>query len=491
MITFVVSLVALVLGYMLYGRFVERVFGPDDRPTPAVAKADGLDFIVLPNWKVFMIQFLNIAGTGPIFGAIMGAKFGPAAYLWIVFGCIFAGATHDYLSGMLSMRHDGANQPEIIGHYLGNTTKRVMLVFSVFLLVMVGVVFVYSPAKILGDMTGADAVAAQQGEMQMEYIWWSFAIFVYYIIATMLPVDKIIGKIYPLFAFSLLFMAAALMVMLFVKMPDLPELWEGLPGEAMTKNAIFPALFITIACGAISGFHATQSPLMARCVKSERMGRPIFYGAMITEGIVALIWATVAMYFFYDQPTPGYEQVAGGAAAINDAPSIVNKMCNEWLGIAGGILALLGVVAAPITSGDTAFRSARLIIADFLHLKQKAIRNRLMVCIPMFAGAIALLAWQMSDAKGFDTIWGWFGWSNQTLAVFMLWAVTVYLVRNQKPFVITLIPALFMTAVCTSYLLCVKLFQLPETAVWCIAAGSVIISLVWFCLWYRKNKATK
>ena len=491
MITFVVSLVALVLGYMLYGRFVERVFGPDDRPTPAVAKADGLDFIVLPNWKVFMIQFLNIAGTGPIFGAIMGAKFGPAAYLWIVFGCIFAGATHDYLSGMLSMRHDGANQPEIIGHYLGDTTKRVMLVFSVFLLVMVGAVFVYSPAKILGDMTGADAVAAQQGEMQMEYIWWSLAIFVYYIIATMLPVDKIIGKIYPLFAFSLLFMAAALMVMLFVKMPDLPELWEGLPGEAMTKNAIFPALFITIACGAISGFHATQSPLMARCVKSERMGRPIFYGAMITEGIVALIWATVAMYFFYDQPTPGYEQVAGGAAAINDAPSIVNKMCNEWLGIAGGILALLGVVAAPITSGDTAFRSARLIIADFLHLKQKAIRNRLMVCIPMFAGAIALLAWQMSDAKGFDTIWGWFGWSNQTLAVFMLWAVTVYLVRKQKLFVITLIPALFMTAVCTSYLLCVKLFQLPETAVWCIAAGSVIISLVWFYLWYRKNKATK
>ena len=491
MITFVVSLVALVLGYMLYGRFVERVFGPDDRPTPAVAKADGLDFIVLPNWKVFMIQFLNIAGTGPIFGAIMGAKFGPAAYLWIVFGCIFAGATHDYLSGMLSMRHDGANQPEIIGHYLGDTTKRVMLVFSVFLLVMVGVVFVYSPAKILGDMTGADAVAAQQGEMQMEYIWWSLAIFVYYIIATMLPVDKIIGKIYPLFAFSLLFMAAALMVMLFVKMPDLPELWEGLPGEAMTKNAIFPALFITIACGAISGFHATQSPLMARCVKSERMGRPIFYGAMITEGIVALIWATVAMYFFYDQPTPGYEQVAGGAAAINDAPSIVNKMCNEWLGIAGGILALLGVVAAPITSGDTAFRSARLVIADFLNLKQKAIRNRLMVCIPMFAGAIALLAWQMSDAKGFDTIWGWFGWSNQTLSVFMLWAVTVYLVRKQKPFIITLIPALFMTAVCTSYLLCVKLFQLPETSVWCIAAGSVIISLVWFCLWYRKNKVTK
>ena len=269
MISFLLSLVALVLGYLLYGRFVERVFGPDDRVTPAVAKADGVDYIVLPNWKVFMIQFLNIAGTGPIFGAIMGAKFGPAAYLWIVLGCIFAGATHDYLSGMLSIRNEGKGLPELIGKYLGNTTKRVMLFFSVFLLVMVGVVFVYSPAKILGDMTGADPSAVSQGQIQMEYIWWSVVIFVYYIIATLLPVDKIIGKIYPLFAFSLLFMAAALMVMLFVKMPNLPEIWEGLPGEAMTKNAIFPALFITIACGAISGFHATQSPLMARCVKSR------------------------------------------------------------------------------------------------------------------------------------------------------------------------------------------------------------------------------
>ena len=486
MISFTLSLVALVAGYLLYGRFVERVFGPDDRVTPAVAKADGVDFIVLPSWKVFMIQFLNIAGTGPIFGAIMGAKFGPVAYLWIIFGCIFAGATHDYMSGMLSIRHEGANQPEIIGHYLGNTTKRVMLFFSVFLLVMVGVVFVYSPARILGDMTGADAVAAQQGQLQMEYIYWSAAIFFYYIIATMLPVDKIIGKIYPLFAFSLLFMAVALMVMLYVKMPSLPEIWEGLSVEPLTAQAVFPALFITIACGAISGFHATQSPLMARCMKSERMGRPIFYGAMITEGIVAMIWATVAMYFFYDQPTPGYEQIAGGAAAINVAPSIVNIMCNEWLGVFGGILALLGVVAAPITSGDTAFRSARLIIADFIHLKQKAIRNRLLVCIPMFAGAIALLTWQMSDAKAFETIWGWFAWSNQTLSVFMLWAITVYLVRSSKLYIITLIPAIFMTAVCLSYLFCVKLFTLEAEYVWSIAAGSVLVSLIWFVLWKRK-----
>ena len=487
MISFSLSLLALVVGYLLYGRFVEHVFGPDDRKTPAVAQADGIDFIVLPNWKVFMIQFLNIAGTGPIFGAIMGAKFGPAAYLWIVFGCIFAGSVHDYLSGMLSMRHGGANQPEIIGRYLGEPTKRVMLVFSVFLLIMVGVVFVYSPAKILGDMTGADALAAQQGQLQMEYVWWSLVIFFYYIIATMLPIDKIIGKIYPLFAFSLLFMAAALMVMLFVKQPNLPELWEGLSVEPLTSASIFPALFITIACGAISGFHATQTPLMARCLKSERMGRPVFYGAMITEGVVALIWASVAMYFFYDQPTPGYEQIAGGAAVIGDAPSIVNKMCNEWLGVAGGILALLGVVAAPITSGDTAFRSARLIIADFIHLQQHSIRNRLMVCIPMFAGAIALLAWQMSDAKGFETIWGWFGWSNQTLSVFMLWALTVYLVRHKKPFVITLIPALFMTAVCTSYLFCVKLFTLDATVDWTIAAASVVVALVWFAAWLKKE----
>jgi len=255
----------------------------------------------------------------------------------------------------------------------------------------------------------------------------------------------------------------------------------------MVSTNVFPALFITIACGAISGFHATQTPLMARCLKSEHMGRPVFYGAMITEGIVALIWATVAMYFFYDQPTPGYEQIAGGAAAIGDAPSIVNKICNEWLGVAGGILALLGVVAAPITSGDTAFRSARLIIADFIRLQQHSIRNRLMVCIPMFAATIALLAWQMSDAKGFETIWGWFGWSNQTLSVFMLWAITVYLVRHKKSFVFTLIPALFMTAVCITYLFCVKLFTADATVVKAITVASVVVALVWFAVWLKKE----
>ena len=483
MISFTLSLIALLLGYMLYGRFIERVFGPDDRETPAIAKADGVDFIVLPPWKIFMIQFLNIAGTGPIFGAIMGAKFGPAAYLWIVLGCIFAGSVHDYFSGMLSVRHGGANQPDLIGTYLGKTTKNIMLVFSVFLLMMVGAVFVFSPAKILGGIWEPAAVVEGMGQ----YTFWIIVIFIYYIIATMLPIDKIIGKIYPLFAFSLLFMAAALMVMLFVKMPNIPEIWEGLSVPALTPKNIFPALFITIACGAISGFHATQSPLMARCMKHEKQGRPIFYGAMITEGVVALIWATVAMFFFYNNPTPGYETIAGGAAAVGDAPSVVNLICNDWLGVFGGILALLGVVAAPVTSGDTALRSARLIIADFIKVEQHSISKRLAICVPLFAAVMALLIWQMNDKEGFNMIWSWFGWSNQTLSVFMLWAITVYLVQQKKPYVITLIPAIFMTVVCVTFLLSEQMFKLSVGMTWGIAAVTLIASLVWFCLWLKKN----
>lgn len=321
MISFTIALLALVVGYLFYGKFIEHVMGPDNRLTPAVAKADGVDYIVMPGWKIFMIQFLNIAGTGPIFGAIMGAWYGPVAYLWIVFGCIFAGAVHDYLSGMLSMRHGGVGLPELVGKYLGNTTKNVMLVFSVLLLVMVGVVFVYSPAIILEGIYGSR-------------MWWIVAIFIYYIIATLLPIDKIIGKIYPLFAFSLLFMAFALLIGFFVKLPDIPELWSNLSDcnyndntawlgtdSFMTKNPIFPCLFITIACGAISGFHATQSPLMARCVKHEKMGRPIFYGAMITEGVVALIWATASMYFFY----------YGGWREVVDAETVKQVMATSMV----------------------------------------------------------------------------------------------------------------------------------------------------------------
>ena len=482
MITFIISFFALVIGYIVYGRFVEKVFCPDDRPTPAVSMADGVDYIVLPSWKVFMIQFLNIAGTGPIFGAIMGAKFGPVAYLWIVLGCIFAGATHDYLSGMLSIRNGGASLPELVGKYLGKTTRAIMLVFTVLLLIMVGTVFVYSPAEILHSMGG-------------DTMMWVGIIFVYYVIATMLPIDKIIGKIYPLFAFSLLFMAAALMIVLFVKMPHLPELWTNfynMGKEAQPEkwtDAIFPALFITIACGAISGFHATQTPLMARCLKHEKMGRPIFYGAMITEGIVALIWATVSMWFFYGDPTPGYELIAGADKGFyTSAPAVVNLVCNDWLGVTGAILAMLGVVAAPITSGDTAFRSARLIVAEWLKMNQRPIAKRLLICVPLFAVSIAMLVWQVKNPDGFNTIWQYFGWSNQTLSVFTLWTLTVWLARENKPYWITLIPAIFMTVVCSSFLVVSKnAFGFDITVGYTVGAISFVVACVWFTLWYRKE----
>ena len=485
MITFILSLLALVLGYFVYGRFVERVFGPDDRETPAIAKADGVDFMVLPNWKIFMIQFLNIAGTGPIFGAIMGAKFGPSAYLWIVFGCIFAGATHDYLSGMISMRKGGVGLPEVIGDVLGERARKLMLVFSVVLLTMVGAVFVYSPAEILNGMAGTTTM-------------WIIIIFAYYFIATMLPVDKVIGRIYPIFAFSLLFMAGALMVVLFLKWPSVPELWDGLGNKALTVDSswssqLYPCLFITIACGAISGFHATQSPLMGRCMKSERMGRPIFYGAMITEGVVALIWATVASYFFYAEPQPGYQLITefSNNGFSTSAPKVVNIICNDWLGVAGGILAMLGVVAAPITSGDTALRSARLIIADFIRIEQRTVKRRLLISVPLFLCCIALLLWQVENPDGFNVIWQYFGWSNQTLSVFTLWAITVYLLRNGKPYYFTLIPALFMTTVCATFLFVSKqAFGMPDRVGYILGVAVLIVAAGWFHIYkskYEKN----
>jgi len=481
MITFIISVLALVAGYLLYGRVIERVFGPDNRPTPAVSKADGVDYVVLPGWKIFMIQFLNIAGTGPIFGAIMGAKFGPSAYLWIVFGCIFAGAVHDYLSGMLSVRHGGAGLPELVGVYLGRSTKKVMLVFSVFMLMMVGAVFVYSPALILGSLCG--------DSLTWVYVW-CIVIFIYYFLATLLPIDKIIGKVYPLFAIAMLFMAVALMAVLIVKWPSLPELSDGIGNMNPSAGELFPCLFITIACGAVSGFHATQSPLMARCMRSEKQGRPLFYGAMITEGIVALIWATVSMYFFY-----------GGAAQelsqplTLQAPEVVTTVSSGWLGLLGGALAMLGVVAAPITSGDTALRSARLIIAEFFGIDQHPVSRRIFICVPLFALTLALLWFNIADADGFNIIWGWFGWANQTLAVFTLWTITVYLVRNQKPYIVSLVPAMFMTAVCFSFPFVSKnAFGLSAASGYAIGASAFVLSGLLFIMWMarrRKNAARK
>ncbi|MCR4764630.1 MAG: carbon starvation protein A [Bacteroidaceae bacterium] len=474
MISFFIALVALLIGYFVYGKFVERLFGPDDRPTPAYSHADGVDYIALPGWKVFMIQFLNIAGTGPIFGAIMGAQFGPSSYLWIVFGCIFAGAVHDYLCGMLSVRHDGVGVPELVGTYLGPVAKKIMLVFSVFLLLMVGTVFVYSPAIILGDKMG--------GEVQM-ILTWCLIIFFYYIIATMLPIDKIIGNIYPLFAFSLMFMAVALCVVLIIDMPNIPEIWDGLDNMKPSAGPIFPCLFITIACGALSGFHATQSPLMARCMKHEKQGRPIFYGAMIAEGVVALIWAAVSSYFFY-----GGAAEALGASLKSSAPQVVTLVSEGWLGPLGGILALLGVVAAPITSGDTAFRSARLIISEFVHLNQKKIINRFLISIPLFLVALGLLRFNISDENGFNVIWNYFGWANQSLATIVLWTETVYLVKQRKNFYITLIPAIFMTAVTVSFLLLSPIaFGFDKIIAYTAGGLAVVIATAWFCHWYRKN----
>ena len=486
MFSFLLSIAALVLGYFLYGAFVDRVFGPDpQRITPAVEKADGVDFIAMPSWKVFMIQFLNIAGTGPIFGAIMGAKFGPASYLWIVLGCIFAGAVHDYMCGMLSLRHGGAGFPELVGQYLGQGTRRVMLVFSIVLLLLVGTVFVYSPALILGDLAGDGGRAS--------IMLWVGIIFIYYVVATLLPIDKVIGRVYPLFAVALLFMAAALLVCLVVKWPSLPEFWDGLGGwsekAGLSGQPIFPCLFITIACGAISGFHATQSPLMARCLKNEKLGRPVFYGSMITEGLVALIWAAVSSWFFFD----------GGAAAVGSdlsaaAPTVVTKVSESWLGLLGGILAILGVVAAPITSGDTAFRSARLIIADFARLEQRTIVKRLYIAIPLFALSALLLWYNIADANGFNTIWRYFGWSNQTLAVFMLWTATIYLVRRKGGmwYLVTLLPALFMTAVCTTFILVDKIgFRLPQEWNFTIGISTFVLSAVLFYLWkFRKKQSS-
>lgn len=436
MITFVVALIVLIAGYVLYGAVVERIFGVDpQRQTPAYAKSDGVDYMPMPTWKVFLIQFLNIAGLGPIFGAIMGIMYGPSAYLWIVFGTIFGGAVHDYLSGMLSVRRGGASLPELVGDELGMPVKQVMRVFALLLMILVGAVFVVNPAELLNQLTG-DATTRTM---------WVAIIFAYYILATLLPIDKLIGRLYPIFGFALLFMAVGIMVVLFFRADTLPEITTGLYNRQPDPeaNPIFPMMFISIACGAISGFHATQSPLMARCLKNEKLGRRVFYGSMVTEGIVALIWAAATISYF----NGSFDALSEYLSRPGSTPSLlVDAVSKEWLGTFGGILALLGVIAAPITSGDTALRSARLIAADFLHFDQKTILRRLAISLPIFLLAAGVM---MID---FKILWRYFAWCNQTLAVFTLWALTVWLARERKCYWITLLPAIFMTVVTTTYI---------------------------------------
>lgn len=469
MSSFYVAFVALILGYFFYGKFVENVFGPDPkRVTPAIEKQDGVDFMPLPTWRIFMIQFLNIAGLGPIFGAIMGAKFGAASYLWIVFGCIFAGAVHDYLAGMMSLREGGESLPDIIGRHLGMKAKTVMRIFTVILMVLVGAVFVSGPSAILGKLTSLDPT-----------IWFG-VIFIYYILATLLPIDKVIGKVYPLFAIALIFMAVGVLVMLVKTNPALPEIWDGLENihpEGEDAMPLFPMMFVSIACGAISGFHATQSPLMARCMTNEKHGRPIFYGAMITEGIVALIWAAAANYFFNEH---GMEE--------NNAALIVDNITTNWLGQVGSVLALLGVVFAPITSGDTALRSARLIVADFLNKEQKTIKSRLAISLPIFAVTLIVLIYSVSDKEGFDLIWRYFSWCNQALSVFTLWAITVYLRKRGNYWWVTFVPAIFMTMVCSTYIFIAReCLHLDKTISY--SAGAVVTIMT--VMVFLKNMKSK
>ena len=435
MTSFITALIVLIGGYFIYGAIVEKIFGTDStRKTPAYTMRDDVDYMPLPTWKVFLIQFLNIAGLGPIFGAIMGVMFGPAAFIWIVVGTIFAGAVHDFISGAISLRARGMSLPEIVGNELGSGIKQVMRVFSLLLMILVGAVFVSQPADLIASMTPES----------LDRIFWIVVIFVYYMLATVLPIDKLIGNFYPIFGFALLFMAVGILgVIIFGDYTLNIDFTQGLQSHHPKGLPIFPMMFVSIACGAISGFHATQSPMMARCLKNEKLARPIFYGAMVAEGIVALIWAAAAIAF-----TGGYEQLASYMAEHNNSAGVlVNDISMSWLGTFGGILALFGVVAAPITSGDTALRSARLIAADFLHYDQSSIAKRLIISVPIFAAAFGIM---MID---FSVLWRYFAWCNQTLAVFTLWAITVYLARHKKAYIITLIPALFMTVVSVSYIL--------------------------------------
>lgn len=432
MVSFLGSIALLIIGYYTYGKFVEKTFGINDEiQTPAITMEDGVDYVPMKWKKIFLIQFLNIAGLGPIFGAIQGALFGPAAFLWIVFGCIFAGGVHDFLSGYLSMKNKGDSASELVGRYLGNSTKTVMRVFTVVLLVLVGTVFMTGPAALLTTLTSLDAKV------------WVVIIVIYYIAATVLPVDTVIGKIYPLFGAALLIMALGVAGGLIFQGYHIPNV--NLHNLHPEGQPLFPFLFITIACGAISGFHATQSPMMARCVEKESEARRVFYGSMVAEGIIALIWAAAAMTFFGGVPQLDVILSAGGPATV------VNTISNSLMGPIGGLLAVLGVVVCPITSGDTAFRSARLTIADAMKIEQSSIKNRFMISIPLFIVGIAL------TFIDFNIIWRYFSWANQTLAMIMLWTGSAYLVKENKNHFISTVPAIFMTAVTFSYIM-----QAPE-----------------------------
>ena len=436
MISFIVSLLILLIGFMTYGRLVEKVFGPDDRKTPAIAINDGVDCIPMKTWKAFLIQLLNIAGTGPIFGALMGACFGPVVFLWIVFGSILGGAVHDYMSGMISERNGGASIAQLSGIYLGKPALYLMRAFSVLLLLLTGTVFVTSPAALIAKLT----------PNSLSVTFWIIVILLYYILATLLPIDKLIGKLYPVFGIILIVMALSIAgAIIFIPGYNIPEI--TLTNLHPDNLPVWPFMFITVACGAISGFHATQSPMIAKCITNEKSGRKVFYGAMIIESVIALVWAAAGVAFY------------NGTGLLNDAltnlgqSGTVYEISKTMLGNIGGALAIIGVVVCPITSGDTAFRSARLILAEWTGLEQKNIKNRLIITLPLLG--IGAVLTQLD----FNVLWRYFSWCNQTLAMISLWVATVYLIKNGKHrFVslITALPATFMSAVSLTYILMAK-----------------------------------
>ena len=474
MVTFLICLSLLVAAYFGYGAYLDRICKIDAKAAvPSATLYDGVDYIPMPRWRTFLIQLLNIAGIGPIFGAIMGACFGPVVFLWITFGGIFVGAMHDYISGIILLRNDGLSLPEIVGRYLGGGMLQFMRAISLVLLILVGVVFMRSPASILGDMITA-----------IPYWGWIAIILVYYFVATMLPIDKLIGKIYPLFGGALIFMAIGLAVVLFTGDYTIPNLTldtlrnyqpnaEGMP--------IIPTLFITVACGAISGFHATQSPLMARCMNNEREGRMIFYGSMITESIIALIWAAIGMAFFH-----GPDSLAAALAEHgNNAAWAVSTIANTTLGAVGGFVALFGVVAAAITSGDTAFRSARLIIADVLGVEQRAISKRFMIALPLFAIGVVLLF------VDFDVVWRYFAWTNQAMSVVTLWVIVVYLRKFKRNIWVALPPAVFMTYICTSFVFVSNQFIGMQNRPLAYALAGVTTLAITAAMWIKVQQRAK
>ena len=478
MITFIVAVVLLVAGYLFYGKIVERFLDVDhSRKTPAYEKSDGVDFTPLPTWKVFVIQFLNIAGLGPIFGAVTGAAFGPAAYLWIVIGCIFMGAVHDFFAGMMSIHNGGVNMPDIAARYLGKSMKVAMNFVVIFLLMAVGVSFVIGPSGLMQNLTGIDKEI------------WLYVIFGYYVIATILPVDKIIGSIYPFMGAVLLFMALGVGLMLIVgDLNGSHEMVELTPAMLRNwhfnpeSNLLIPMMFIVISCGAISGFHATQSPMMARCLKNEKYARPVFYGAMIAEGVVAMIWATAAMAYcggpegLNNAMTSVGTEINGVIVKNAQAADLVDLICKSWLGKVGAVIAILGVVICPVTSGDTAFRSLRLSIGDMLKYDQKPIMNRMLICLPIFV--IAFFFCKVD----FSTAWSYFGIANQTFAALVMWTGAAYLIGRGKPHWMCSIPATFLTFICICFIT-VSPLGLHLSPVAGYIAGTVIALAVFiFCI---------